>query len=99
MHRWSLAFLISLAACAASLPDHVDLKPEGEAVEVAVEPPSPHAYMLVGQVVGLGAARDLDVAQQAAKNDPRNKAGALGATLVTIDEDLGEPMPLEDRTR
>jgi hypothetical protein len=64
-----------------------------------VEPPSANSYQLVGNVTGIAAANDLDSAQSAAKNDLRNKAAALGATLVTIDQNTGEPMPLQDKTR
>jgi hypothetical protein len=88
-----------LMACAEALPDHVELKPEAETVEFAMEPPSPNGYKLVGKEIGLAASKDLEVAQEAAKNDLRNKAAALGASLVTIDEDLGEPMPLADKTK
>jgi hypothetical protein len=100
MKGWGVFFFSPLLiACAASLPEHIELKPEGESVELTVEPPGPNAYVLVGQVTGLAASKDIEVAELAAKNDLRNKAAALGATLVTIDEDLGEPMPLEDKTR
>jgi Domain of unknown function (DUF4156) len=88
-----------LLACAEQIPDHVELLPQGENVEFALEPPGPGAYKLVGEVSGLAAANDPDVAQQAAKNDLRNKAAALGATLVTVDLNLGEPMPLQDKTK
>jgi hypothetical protein len=93
------ALLVACAACAQTLPEHVDLKPEAEGVEFAMEAPSPHVYKLLGKVIGLAAANDPEAAHSAAKNDLRNKAAALGATLVTIDEDLGEPMPLADKTR
>ena len=86
-------------ACADALPAHVDLVPAGANVEIAVEPPSRDGYFLVGTVTGLAAANDLDTAIQAARNDLRNKAAALGAVLVTIDENVGEAMPLQDKTR
>ncbi len=91
-----VAFLASvlLCGCAGSLPEHIDLQPAAAQVEFASEPPSPNAYKLVGQIEGLSAASDLDVAQQAAHNDLRNKAAALGASLVTVDQDLAEPLPL-----
>jgi hypothetical protein len=95
----AVAFLLSCAACAQQLPEHVVLQPSAEGVEIAAEPPSPNSYALVGQVVGVAAARDPDTAQQAAKNDLRNKAAALGASLVTIDEDTGEAIPLQDKTK
>lgn len=88
-----------LLACAEQIPDHVELLPQGEDVEFALEPPSPRSYKLVGEVSGLAAANDPEAAQQAAKNDLRNKAAALGATLVTIDANFGEPMPLQDKTK
>jgi hypothetical protein len=87
------------ASCAQALPEKVVLQPGAEAVEIAMDPPSANTFSLVGQVVGLAASRDPDVAAQAAKNDLRNKAAALGATLVTIDEDTGEAIPLEDKTK
>jgi hypothetical protein len=100
--RAFLLLLVSLPlmlACAAQLPEHVVLQPGAENVEIAVDPPSSNSYQLVGKVTGEAAANDLDSAQAAAKNDLRNKAAALGASLVTIDENTGEPVPLQDRTR
>lgn len=95
----AIAFLISFAACAAELPEHVALQPAAESVEIATEPPSPNAFVLVGKVTGLAAAKDPDTAAQAAKNDLRNKAAALGATLVTVDEDTGEALLLQGKTK
>ena len=84
---------------AAELPEHVQLQPAAEDVDFAMEPPSPNAFMLVGEVTGLAAANDPDTAQDAARNDLRNKAAALGASLVTIDESVGEMLPLQDKTK
>src|SRR5437879_12572128 len=92
-------FFVSFFACAEQIPDHVELVPQAEGVEFALEPPSSQTFKLVGQVAGQAAANDLETAQQAAKNDLRNKAAAIGASLVTIDVDLGEPMPLQDKTK
>jgi Domain of unknown function (DUF4156) len=89
----------ALAACADQLPDHVVLQPAGEEVEIVAEPPSKNAYEMVGEIVGAAEANDLDIAQQAARNDLRNHAAALGASLVTIDDDRGEPVLLVGRTR
>jgi hypothetical protein len=89
----------ALYACAEQIPDHVELLPQAENVEFALEPPSPNAYKLVGEVSGQAAANDPETATQAAKNDLRNKAAALGASLVTIDVNLGEPMPLQEKTK
>lgn len=98
-HVALFGFPLVLLACAEGIPDHVELMPQGEEVEFALEPPSASTYKLVGEVSGLAAANDPEAAQQAAKNDLRNKAAALGATLVTIDLNLGEPMPLQDKTK
>jgi Domain of unknown function (DUF4156) len=92
----SVAFL---DGCNSHLQEHVDLLPAAENVEIAVDPPSANSYQLVGKVTGEAAANDADSAQAAAKNDLRNKAAALGASLVTIDENTGEAIPLEDKTR
>jgi uncharacterized protein DUF4156 len=97
-----LAFLVLpavLYACAEQIPDHIELQPPGENVEFAAEPPSAGAFQMVGQVTAQAAAKDPELAQQAARNDLRNKAAALGASLVTIDEDLGEPLLLQEKTR
>lgn len=97
-----LAFVgiaLAIVACAAQLPEHVELQPQGETVEFATEPPSADTYTLVGQVTGQAAANDPEAAAEAAKNDLRNKAAAMGASLVTIDLNIGEPMPLQDKTK
>jgi hypothetical protein len=89
----------SFAACAEELPSHVELASGADNVEFAVEVPSKDGYRLVGTVKGIAAANDLDTATEAARNDLRNKAAALGATLVTIDQNIGEAMPLQNRTK
>src|ERR1700681_2308843 len=89
----------ALYACVEQIPDHIELLPLAERVEFALEPPSPNAYKLVGEVSGQAAANDPEAATQAAKNDLRNKAAALGASLVTIDVNVGEPMPLQEKTK
>jgi uncharacterized protein DUF4156 len=99
MRRFALLLLPALFACAGSLPDHVDLQPQAENVEFAMEPPSSDAYKLLGQVKGEAAAKDPDAATEAAKNDLRNKAAALGASLVTIDRNTGTPIPLDEKTK
>ena len=102
MGRWPAflsPLLVLVFACTETLPERIELAPGAEKVEFAMEPPSAYAYQLLGEVVGTAASSDVEVAQVAAKNDLRNKAAALGATLVTIDRDLGEPMPLADKTK
>jgi hypothetical protein len=98
--RRALVLLLPLVlACAEQLPEHIDLQPAAEDVDFAMEPPSKNTFTLVGKVTGIAAANDLDAAQTAARNDLRNKAAALGASLVTIDENVGEALPLQDKTK
>jgi hypothetical protein len=94
MNRTVLLACVLTFGCAESLPEHVELQAAGEHVDFAAEPPSAHSYRLLGQVEGTAAATDLDVAQQAARNDLRNKAAAIGGSLVTVDQNLAEPLPL-----
>jgi hypothetical protein len=91
--------LVLPVGCADQIPDHVVLQPAAEDVYIATEPPSPDGYKMVGQVSGQAEAVDPDVATDAAKNDLRNKAATLGASLVTIDQDIGEPVLLYGKTK
>ncbi|MGH7271125.1 MAG: DUF4156 domain-containing protein [Polyangiaceae bacterium] len=93
-----LAFPMMLS-CFQNLPDHVDLQPAAEQVELATEAPSQDTFVLVGAVTGQAAANDPEVAQDAAKNDLRNHAAALGANLVTVDDSVGSALLLQDKTR
>jgi hypothetical protein len=77
----------------------VQLQPAAQDVDFAMEPPSTATFMLVGEVTGVAAANDAEAAQDAARNDLRNKAAALGASLVTIDESIGQMMLLQDKTK
>ena len=99
MRRWLVLILPCLLACAGRLPEKVELDPQAENVEFAYEAPSPTAYKLVGEVTGVGVANDLESAQTSARNDMRNKAAAMGAALVTIDQDTGSAVLLVDKTR
>jgi Domain of unknown function (DUF4156) len=99
MRRALVLLLPVVLACAEQLPEHVDLQPAAEDVDFAMEPPSKNTFALIGKVTGIAAANDLDSAQSAARNDLRNKAAALGASLVTIDENVGEALPLQDKTK
>ncbi len=92
------ALAFASAGCGPALPDHVVLQPAAEGVEIATEAPSASDYKLVGTVTGEASAADPEAAAQAAKNDLRNKAAALGATLVTVDEDTGRAVLLQDKT-
>src|SRR5258708_13149719 len=98
--KWLALLWVPLGlSCAEQLPDHIALLPAAENVEFALEAPSPNAYQLIGPVTGAAAANDPDTAQAAARNDLRNKAAAMGASLVTIDEHLGDPMLLHAKTK
>jgi hypothetical protein len=99
MRIFAFLLLGGAVACAEQLPGHIELQPAGENVEFAMDAPSPRMYTVVGLITAEAAAKDLDTAQTAARNDLRNKAAALGASLVTIDQDLGEPLLFEDKTR
>jgi hypothetical protein len=99
MRRALVLLLPVVLACAEQLPEHVDLQPAAEDVDFAMEPPSKNTFALIGKVTGIAAANDLDSAQTAARNDLRNKAAAVGASLVTIDENVGEALPLQDKTK
>lgn len=94
MRRVACLAVLLVTACAGGIPDHVELQPGAENVEIVSEPPSPNGYKELGRVTGVAVGADPDVAADAAKNDLRNKAAALGADLVTLDENLGKPVPL-----
>jgi len=99
MRRSWLLGLPLLLACAGQLPESVELNAEAQQVEFATDVPSPNAYKFVGEVTGEAAANDLEQAQEAARNDLRNKAAALGAFIVKIDSNVGEPILLLGKTK
>jgi len=99
MRRYAFLASLLLFGCAQGIPDHVELLPEAENVEFAYEPPGPEAYREVGKVTGVAQGTDSDLTTAAAKNDLRNKAAALGATLVTIDQNQGEAVPLTNQLK
>lgn len=86
--RLALAGLAAVAAlaCSPAVQERVVLQPEGEAVEFAMETPSKDAYEVVGTVKATAAGKTIGDATDAARNDLRNKAAALGATLVIEDK-------------
>jgi hypothetical protein len=94
-----LGFALLVGCAAEQIAEHVELAPAAEQVEFAYESPSPNAYKMVGNVRGVAAGVDADSATDAARNDLRNKAAALGATVVTIDQNIGEPILLLNKTK
>lgn len=91
MMRRALRLLFAtllFSACAPAVQEQVKLKPEAEQVEFAVETPSANAYSLVGKINADAAGREMDEAILSAKNDLRNQAAAMGATLVIVDETI-----------
>jgi hypothetical protein len=81
-----LALSSTVAACAPAVQENVVLKPEAMEVAFATETPSSNAYTLVGTINSTAAGKEMDDAILSAKNDLRNKAAAMGATLVMVDE-------------
>jgi hypothetical protein len=96
-----LPVVLSLAALAAceKVQENVVLSPQGEQVEFAMETPSDTVYAMVGQVNAEGAGATIDDAETSARNDVRNKAAALGATLVVIDEDFGSDILYQNKKK
>lgn len=94
----SAALALSLAGC-PKVAENVPLSPQGEQVEFAMETPSENLYAYAGDVVGEAAGKNVEEAEQSARNDVRNKAAAMGATLVVIDEDTGGMMLYTDKTK
>lgn len=97
MGRLLLLSFPLLAACASQIPDHVELSAAAQDVEIVHDKPSPNAYKEIGQVTGIAAAADDEAAEAAAENDLRNKAAALGASLVTVEQNLGKAVLLSDK--
>jgi hypothetical protein len=99
MRLFALLVLPVCLSCLEQLPEHIALQPAAEQVDFATEAPNRDVFMLIGEVTGEAAGEDADAAEEAARNDLRNKAAFMGATLVTIDENIGENMPLQDKIK
>jgi hypothetical protein len=84
MRKLSTLFALwaSLNACAGS--DLIALTPEASRIEVITAEPDRAAYDFVGEVHG-SAKGGLEEANENARNDIRNRAARLGATLVKLD--------------
>lgn len=94
MSRAFLLVCLLAFGCAEAIPERVALEPAAEHVEFAAEPPSVDSYKLLGRVDSAAVGTDLETAEQAARNELRNKAATMGASLVTVDENVAEPLPL-----
>lgn len=76
-----ILFLSVLGACAGT--QQIALSPAGARVELVKADPGP-GFQFIADVVG-SAKGDVDVATISARNDLRNKAAEMGATLVVLD--------------
>lgn len=95
---FALLTLFTLAAC-DKVVENVVLMPPGEKVEFAFEAPSDNSYEMIGAVEGSAAGTTENEAEQSARNDTRNKAAALGASLVMVDSLTGQVMRLQNKTK
>jgi hypothetical protein len=90
--------VLGLAAC-EKVQENVVLSPQGEQVEFAMETPSETVYTMLGQVTGEAAGATIEDAEASARNDARNQAAKLGATLIVIDQDDGSGMTYQDKKK
>jgi hypothetical protein len=95
---WIVGCALTVGCASLRMSEPVALSPQGTSVEIVVEAPSVDGHTLVANVHAKAVASDLDEAMDFAKNDLRNKAAVLGATLVTIDDTKAEPVPLQNLT-
>ena len=93
---WIARCALSLMACASlHAPGPIELTTEGSSVEIVIDPPSVDSHTMVGVVRAEAVGADVDVATGFAKNDMRNKGAARGATQVTVDDTIAEPIELQ----
>jgi hypothetical protein len=78
--------LTSLASCVELPPDRVPLLPQAETVELLAEIPNLDVYESYGFVSSEASGHGSSEATVNARNGLRNKAAALRATFVSIDE-------------
>jgi ADP-ribose pyrophosphatase YjhB (NUDIX family) len=77
--------LALIAGCAEALPEKINLKPEGEQVEIINERPNQDLYVPMGEITAAAMGDSKETALVQAKNDLRNQAAARGASLVSVD--------------
>jgi hypothetical protein len=75
------------------------LSPEGANVEFAQSTPSDKIAKLLGTIDVEGEAKEVSDAEQSARAELRNKAASMGASLVTIDNSIGQRAPFGDSIR
>lgn len=78
--------LAALTACVELPPDHIVLLPQAENVEVISEKPNLDVYEQYGTVSGEASGLGATEATVNARNALRNKAAALRATFVGVDD-------------
>jgi hypothetical protein len=71
--------------CASAPSQTIPLAPDAAQVEIVTEAIDREKYEFVGDVQGEAKASDIGEANKNARNDMRNKAAALGATVVILD--------------
>ncbi len=75
------------------------LSPEGANVEFAQSTPSNKIATLLGTIDVESEAKETTEAESSARAELRNKAASMGATLVTIDNNIGQRAPFSDNVR
>lgn len=99
MRVWRVLPLSLLLLACEALPEHVVLLPSGEQVEFAMDTPNENEYALVSALEATAQGGDAADAEQSARNDLRNKAAALGASLVLIDSNHASPIMLQKKAK
>jgi len=96
----TVAFAVAVAAgCAQEPKTPASLTPEGEQVALAMDRPSPRLARPVGKLRVSAEAKGTQEAERAAEIEVRNRAAKMGATLVKIDDNVGQKVLLSDDSR
>lgn len=82
----SVLALTTLASCVELPPDRVPLSSQAESVELLSDIPNTDIYESYGFVTSEAIGKGSGEATTNARNGLRNKAAALRATFVSIDE-------------
>jgi hypothetical protein len=92
----ALGGLFLVAGCMKEPKAPPTLSSKGEAVAFAYDTPSGKVARLVGTIKVVNDGREADEAEQFGRNELRNKAAELGASLVTVDQTYGNRRPFQD---